>query len=121
MNPDVQRYLDAVSDDRRPLFDRLQALILGLYPKAEVVIWYGMPTFRAKAGWVALANQKNWVSLYTNSPYHIAGFKAKYPKFKTSKACLNFRPDDPFPAAEIKKVIRHAIEHFDDHLKNADT
>ena len=45
------------------------------------------------------------------------GFKAKYPKFKTSKACINFRPTDPLPAAEIKKVVRHAIEHFDDHLK----
>ena len=117
MNPDVQRYLDALPEERKPLFAKLQDLILGLYPKAEVVIWYGMPTFRARRGWVALANQKNWVSLYTNSPHHIAAFKAKHPKFKTSKACINFRPADPFPAADIKQVVRHAIEHFDDHLK----
>ncbi|MEP7358713.1 MAG: hypothetical protein ABI847_15810, partial [Anaerolineales bacterium] len=53
MDAKVQRYLDALPEDRRPLFNRLQDLILGLYPKAEVVIW----------------------------------------------------------------VVRHAIEHFDDHLK----
>jgi hypothetical protein len=44
MNREVQRYIDALPDQRRPLFDRLQALILGLYPKAEVLIWYRMPT-----------------------------------------------------------------------------
>lgn len=111
MNEGVQRYFDMVPEERRPLFDKLHALIMGLYPNAEVVIWYGMPTYRAKSGWVALANQKHYVSLYTNSEHHIAEFNAKYPAIKTGKACINFRDTDPVPLIALKKVVRHAIEH----------
>lgn len=40
MNQGVQTYIEAVSDDRRPLFDKLQVLMLGQYLKAEVVWSY---------------------------------------------------------------------------------
>jgi uncharacterized protein YdhG (YjbR/CyaY superfamily) len=105
MNKEVQRYLKAIPEDRKPLFDKLQALILSLYPDAESMIWYGILTYRAKSGWVALANQKHYISLYTNGAHHIAEFKAKYPVIKTGKGCINFKVTDPFPVAAIKKVI----------------
>ena len=34
MNKEVQRFVDAVTDERRPLFDLLHTLILSLYPEA---------------------------------------------------------------------------------------
>jgi len=111
MREEVQRFIDAVPADRRPLFDRLHALILGLYPHAEVVISYGVPTYRAKPGWVALSYWKFGVSLYPNGPHHIAEFKAKYPAIKTGKGSINFRVTDVVPLAALKKVIQHAIEH----------
>ena len=111
MNKEVQRYIDALPEERKPLFLKLQALIVGLYPDAEVLMWYRMPTYRLKPRWVALANQKSYVSLYTNSPLHIAEFKARHPAIKTGKACLNFKVTDVVPAAALKKVIRHAMEH----------
>jgi len=111
MDKEVQSYVDAVPEERKPLFDKLRALIVGLYPNAEVVMSYRIPTYRAKSGWVALANQKHYVSLYTNSERHIAEFRAQYPAIKTGKACINFKETDPVPAAALKKVIRHAIEH----------
>ncbi len=110
MNYEVQRYLDAVPEERKPLFDQLHTLIMGLYPNAEVVMSYQIPTYRAKSGWVALANQKHYVSLYTCGEHHIAEFKAKYPAIKTGKACINLRDTDPVPLAALKKVIKHAIE-----------
>ena len=33
MNKEVQRYVDAVPEERKPLSDKLHALIMGLYPK----------------------------------------------------------------------------------------
>lgn len=65
MNKEVQRYMDAVPEEQRPLFDKLYALIMGLYPNAEVVISYQIPTYRVKSGWVALGYWKDDVSLYT--------------------------------------------------------
>jgi uncharacterized protein YdhG (YjbR/CyaY superfamily) len=108
----VKRFIEAVPKERKPLFNKLRVLILETYPKAEVLIWYGILTFRARSGWVALANKKDYITLYTDSPSHIADFKSKYPKVKTGKACINFRAVDPVPAAEIKRVIRNAIENI---------
>jgi uncharacterized protein YdhG (YjbR/CyaY superfamily) len=108
---EVQRYIDAVPEERKPLFLKLQALILGLYPNAEVLMWYRMPSYRVKPGWVALANQKHYVSLDTNGEHHIAEFKAEYPRIKTGTGGINLKVTDQFPVAALKKVIRHAIEH----------
>ena len=110
MNKEVQLYVDAVPDERKPLFDRLHALIMGLYPNAEVVMSYRIPTYRAKSGWVALGSWKDGVSLYTNGAHHIAEFKAKYPAIKTGKGSINFKITDVVPVAALKRVIRHAIE-----------
>lgn len=110
MDKKVQAFMKAIPKDRKPLFDRLQALVLGLYPKAEVAISYGIPMYRAKAGWVGLGYWKEGVSLYTNNPKYIAALKKKYPEIKTNKASINLRLTDPFPTAELKKVIKSAIE-----------
>jgi uncharacterized protein YdhG (YjbR/CyaY superfamily) len=122
MNKDVRRYVEAAPKDRtgrkltdgreaRRLFDKLQAMILDLYPQAEVVISYQIPTYKAKSGWVALGYWSGGVSLYTNGPHHIEDFKAQYPAIKTGKGSINFRVSDPVPVTALKRVIRHAIEH----------
>jgi len=37
-------------------------------------------------GWVAIANQKHYVSLYTCGYHHIERFKQRCPRIKTGKA-----------------------------------
>ena len=111
MTKDVQRYLDAVPEERKPLFNKLHRLIMDLYPGADVVMSYKIPTYKAKSGWVALANQKHCVSLYTCGAHHIAEFKAKYPAIKTGTGCINLKVADAVPVAALKKVVKHAIEH----------
>ena len=99
-----------IPKDRKPLFKKLEALVLGMYPKAEIVYSYGIPMYKASAGWVGLGYWKGGVSLYTNNPKYIAALKKKYPAIKTNKASINLKLTDPFPAAELKKVIRGAME-----------
>jgi uncharacterized protein YdhG (YjbR/CyaY superfamily) len=111
MNRDVRNYLDRVPDERKGLVETLHAMITGLYPKAEIDMSYRMPTYKAKGSWVAPANQKSYVSLYTCGAHHIAAFKQKYPGIRTGKGCINFRTTDRIPVAALRKVIKHAIEH----------
>ena len=96
---------------RKSLFDRLGAVILDLYPEAEIDMTYRMPTYKAKNGWVAIANQKHYVSLYTCGAHHLAELKRKCPNIKTSKGCINFKVTDVVPLAAVKDVIKHAVEH----------
>jgi len=111
MNAEVKAYFAAVPDDRREMVEQLHRIIIGLYPKAQVDMSYRMPTYRAKEGWVAVANQKRYVSFYTCSAEHLADFKQKYPQIKTGKGCISFKPTDNVPVTALKKVVRHAIEH----------
>ena len=110
MNGEVERCMDAVQDERRPLFDKLEAQILGLCLDAQVVISYGVPTYRVRSGWVALGCWKQGVSLYTNGPHNIAEFKAEHPPIKTGKGSINFKVTDVVRVAALQKVITRAIE-----------
>ena len=111
MNEEVQRFIDAIPEDRRPLYDKLHALIMGMYPDAEVVIWYGVPTYRAKSGWVSLGPWKRGVSLYSGHPHLIDEFRAEHPDIKTGRGSINLKVTDEVPVPALKKVIKHAIEH----------
>jgi uncharacterized protein YdhG (YjbR/CyaY superfamily) len=113
MTEDVQSYFDAVPEDRRALLKVLEDLILSLYPNAEVVMWYGMPTYRLRpgwSGWVAIANWKHHIALYANSHGHFDSFRQAYPKVKTTKSCIQLKPSDPLPLEALAQVIRHAMD-----------
>lgn len=107
----VDAYFRNLPPDRRGLLDRLHTLITSLYPDATVDLKYRMPTYHAGDGWVAIANQKQYVSLYTCGGLHLVEFKKKHPEIRTGKGCINFRPEDDLPLADIEQVVHHAIEH----------
>jgi len=111
VNADVKRYLAAVPENRKPLVERLHGLIVGLYPEVAIDMSYRMPTYKVGDGWVALANQKRYVSLYTCGAHHLAAFKKRYPGIKTGTGCINFRLSDEVADEAIEQVIEHAIEH----------
>ena len=107
----TQEYFTALPSDRRTILDALQHLILSLYPDATIDMQYKMPTYHAGDGWVALANQKDHVSLYTCGESHLVEFKQKHPDIKTGKGCINLKPIDDLPLEDIEQVVGHAIEH----------
>ena len=111
INKEVKKYLADIPVDRKGVISELHSMILGLYPKAMVDMMYKMPTYHIKNGWVAIANHKNYVSLYTCGYHHISQFKEKHPKIKTGKGCINLKVKDPLPVADLQEVVKHAIEH----------
>ena len=110
MDESVRKYVDAIPAEQRPLFDRLHSLILELYPDAEVVISYQVPTYKKKGRRVSLGLWKDGVSLYTTGPEYIESFKARHPRIKTGKASINFGLADDFPEEDVRAVVRQAIE-----------
>ncbi len=111
MDIGVENYFKSVPPERSERFHALHSLIIELYPAVVVDMSYKMPTYRVGEGWVALANQKNYISLYTCGYHHIESFKENNPRIKTGKGCINFKDNDDWPIKDIKRVIIHAIEH----------
>jgi uncharacterized protein YdhG (YjbR/CyaY superfamily) len=109
MDP-VQTYRDDLAGKRQERFDVLHRLILGLYPDAEVSMRYRMPTYTWHDGWVALGNQKDYLSVYTCGAQHLADFKARHPDIKTGKGCINLRDADALPLTDLKQVIHSAMK-----------
>lgn len=102
-------YMAGVPPKRRGRMEELIGHIRAWYPRAAIRIKYGIPTFETVDGWVAVANQKNYVSLYTCSPDYIAPYKEKHPGVKSGKGCLNFRDGDEIDYEGLKSVVRHAM------------
>lgn len=111
MDTKVEKYMQTVPPGRKERVGTLHSMILKIYPTATVDMKYKMPTYHIGDGWVALANQKNYVSLYTCGYHHIEKFKALHPTIKTGKGCINFKDRDEIPMSDVEQVVRHAIEH----------
>ena len=109
MTREAEDYADVVSDERRQLFDRLQRIILAMYPNAELKVSYGILKHQIESGHVWLGYRKDGVSLYTGHPPLIAEFRAKHPGIKTGKGCLNFRLTDRIPLTDVRRLIRQAM------------
>jgi len=111
MNGDIKAYINSIPDPRLERFLSIHKLILKLYPDANVDMSYKMPTYRAGEGWVALVNQKSYISLYTCGESHLESYKQKHPEQKTGKGCINFRVRDQIHFDDLETVIKHAIDH----------
>lgn len=108
----VQDYIDAITPEHRPLFDRLHRLILEAAPGATVVLSYQIPTYQAGARRLHVGAWKHGVSLYGWQQGGDAGFTSRHPELKTSKGTIRLRPEDAAGIAddEFRDLARAALE-----------
>lgn len=111
MDSAVARYFEEIPESRKRHVRRLHSLVMERFPDARLTMKYRMPTYSHGEGWVAIANQKNYVSLYTCGALHLAEFKKAYPRYKTGAGCINFREQQDIPEAAVTQVIVHAMLH----------
>jgi uncharacterized protein YdhG (YjbR/CyaY superfamily) len=102
-------YLSHVPLSRRERALALHGLILSLFPQTEVSLERRMPTYRLGEEWIAWANQKRHLALYTSAEERIAGFRARHPDVDAGKGCLRFRDSQRLPLADLAQVVRRAL------------
>jgi hypothetical protein len=88
MDDAVRRYREEIESEHRPVFDRLDRLIVDTWPDVEVVLSYGMPTYRIGRRRLAIAVWKHGISLYV-SPGRDAGFSTRHPELAAGKGTIN--------------------------------
>ena len=107
MDEAVRRYRDEMDSTQRPVFDRLHQLIVAACPDAEVVLSYGMPTYRIGRRRLNIGVWKHGLSLYV-SPNRDSGFSARHPELAAGKGTIKLKPQDAarIPDAELQDLVR---------------
>ena len=110
MDEVVRRCRDEMDSEYRPVFDRLHRLIVAACPDAEVVLSYGMPTYRIGRHRLNVGVWKHGLSLYV-SPDRDGGFSARHPELASGKGTIKLRPGDAarIPDAELQDLVRAAL------------
>ena len=107
-----EEYLDSLPAARRPEIERVWGLvresISGGFTEETGAKFL---SFKAGADWyVALANQKNYISLYLIPLYVFPEMKAKFDdaaskKLKCGKSCINFQRAEELPLEVIGEIV----------------
>lgn len=101
----IDEYLEGIPPGRRQRVAKLIGSIDSWFPEAAISMKYRMPTFEANRNWVAVANRKSYVSLYTCSEETIQPYIKKHPETKHGKGCLNFRDRDEIDFPDLREVV----------------
>ena len=110
MDEVVRRYRDEMDSEYQPVFDRLHRLIVAACPDAEVVLSYGMPTYRIGRCRLNVGVWRHGLSLYV-SPNRDGGFSARHPELAAGKGTIKLRPGDAahITDAEWQDLVRAAL------------
>lgn len=122
----VKEYLDNVPAERKDIINFLHQFIQKTAPSLKPHFAYNMLGYgsfkyknykKQEMDWpiVALANQKNYVSVYVcavdNGEYIAEKNKDKLGKVSVGKSCIRFKKLDDVNLDELKKVIKLAVKN----------
>ncbi|MBC7932462.1 MAG: DUF1801 domain-containing protein [Rubrivivax sp.] len=123
-NLSYKQYLAELPPERRDVVEKVWRVVRESMPKGYVEeIGAKFLSFKAGEDWyVALANQKNYVSLYLIPLYVFPELKAKLdasaPRLKCGKSCINFKSADELPLDVIAEVVgANDAEAFMEHVR----
>ena len=112
MDDALLAYIEAITREHRPLFDRLHRLILEARPDATVVLSYDMPTYKAGRNRLYLGAWKHGLSIYGWQRGRDAGFTDRHPELKSGAGTIRLRPDDAATITddELRALFRAVLD-----------
>lgn len=107
----IDEYLKTVPQDRRRALEDLRAKIRSIIPDAAECISYRIPAFRLDGVVVAgfCATSKG-CSYFPFSGSTLATLARDLARYEQTKSSLHFSPDEPLPAALLRKLIKTRIK-----------
>jgi uncharacterized protein YdhG (YjbR/CyaY superfamily) len=99
-----------LSDDKRAALEKLRQTIRAVAPKAEECISYQLAAFRLDGKMlVAMGATASHCAFYLMSSSTVDTHKKELHKYDISKGTIRFQPDDPLPAALVRKLVKARI------------
>jgi uncharacterized protein YdhG (YjbR/CyaY superfamily) len=109
----VEDYLAALPEDQRAALGKLRKTIRAAAPEATETISYQMPTFKDHGRvLVYYAAFKDHCSLFPASEAVTEALGEELKPYFAGKGTLRFTPDEPIPAALVKKIVKARIEEI---------
>jgi uncharacterized protein YdhG (YjbR/CyaY superfamily) len=105
----IDQYLATLPPDQRAALEKLRQTIRAAAPRAEECISYQLPAFRQGKMLVAFGATANHCSFYVMSSTTLDAFRDKLEGYDTSKGTVRFQPDEPLPAALVRKLVKARI------------
>jgi uncharacterized protein YdhG (YjbR/CyaY superfamily) len=111
MNTEVRSYIDGIAPEHRALFDRVHRLILRAYPEADVVLSYGMPTYRVGDRRLHVGVWRHGVSVYGWDKDAGAALLSRHPGLLGGKGTLRLRSQeaDDVTNEELSALVRASL------------
>ena len=104
----IDEYLAQLPADKRAALQWLRRQIKAAAPGAEECISYGIPGFRLDGKLlVHFGAAAKHCAFYAGTV--IEDYKRELAAYDTSKGTIRFPPDDPLPAALVRKLVKAQI------------
>ena len=103
----IDEYLAGVNPRQQAALQKLRQTIRAVAPSAEECISYGIPAFRLnERSLVFFGAWADHCSFYPGSSATLKKFRDDLKDFETSKGTIRFSPQEPLPAALVKKLVK---------------
>lgn len=119
-----EQYLECLPAERRSEVDKVWRVVRNNMPEGFTEeIGPKFISFKADADWyVALASQKNYISLYLMPVYVFPELKAKLDaavkNLKCGKSCINFKKAEDLPLDTVGEIIAaNDAEAYKEHVR----
>ncbi|QMU70609.1 iron chaperone [Streptacidiphilus sp. P02-A3a] len=112
MEQELRDYVEAITPEHRPLFDRLHRLVLEAHPEAATSLSYGIPTYRVGRHRLHVGMWRHGASLYGWGQGRDSGFAARHPALTSGRGTIRLRPQDAaaIPDQELLELVRAALD-----------
>jgi hypothetical protein len=122
----TEEYLSLIDEPRKSDIVKLDEFIKATVPEANAyfasnMLGYGKYHYKSKSGregdWpvIALASQKNYISLYVCSvkdgTYIAELYKKNLPKAEIGKSCIRFKKLEDVDLKVIGEILKYAVKH----------
>lgn len=109
MSDTVDTYIAAAAEPRRQRLAAVRALVRDVAPDVTEGLDWKMPVFRRGEHWVAMANQKSYLSVYLGCEPLAQAVAASDPRLKAGKSCVNIADRAELPLAALRPAIAEAL------------
>jgi uncharacterized protein YdhG (YjbR/CyaY superfamily) len=105
----IDDYLAALPGDVQAALERLRRIVRQAAPKATEVISYRIPAFRHHGLLVGFAATPNHCTFHVMSTGVMRAHAADLAGYAVGKGSIRFVPDEPLPAALVKKLVKARV------------